>query len=115
MSHVSCQAADVLFETRRTRMASLLLALFRPGEAKAATVKADSVKLAFGSRSTDICHGDIGAVEVKAGWLWAGIRLGHAGKAAALSGLSKSDARAFAGAVEQARVEWWRRRLVDKI
>ena len=100
---------------KRTGVATLLFAIFRSGDARAASVNADSVELAFGSRSADIALGDIGAVEVKAGRRWGGVRLGHAGTVATVSGLSRSEARAFADAVERARVDWWRRRLAPQI
>ncbi|MCY4589628.1 MAG: UvrD-helicase domain-containing protein, partial [Alphaproteobacteria bacterium] len=100
---------------KRTGGAMLLFAIFRSGDARAASVNADSVELAFGSRSANIALGDIGAVAVKAGRRWAGVRLGHAGTAATVSGLSRCEARAFADAVERARVDWWRRTLAAQI
>ena len=100
---------------KRTGVATLLFAIFRSGDARAASVNADSVELAFGSRSAYIALGDIGAVEVKAGRRWGGVRLGHAGTAATVSGLSRSEARAFADAVERARVDWWRRTMAPQI
>ena len=109
------QAADVLFETRRTGMASLLFALFRPREAKAATVNADNVKLAFGSRSREIALRNIEAVRLEAGGRWGGVRLGHATAGATVAGLAKSEASALSDAIETARVSWWRDQLAPKI
>ena len=103
------------FGVKRSGLAALLFAIFRSGDAREASVNADSVELAFGSRSAEIALGDIGAVEVKAGRRWAGVRLGHAGTAATVSGLSRNEARAFADAVERARVGWWRRTLAPQI
>ena len=103
------------FGVKRAGLARLLFAIFRSGDARAASVNADSVEFAFGSRSADIALGDIGAVEVKAGRRWGGVRLGHAGTVATVSGLSRSEARAFADAVERARVDWWRRTLAAQI
>ena len=100
---------------KRTGLVSLLFAILRPGDARAASVNVDSVELAFRSRSADIALSDIGAVEVKAGWRWAGVRLGHARMTATVSGLSRSEARTFADAVERARVDWWRRTLAAQI
>ncbi len=103
------------FGVKRSGLAALLFAIFRSGDARAASVNSDSVVIAFGSRSVDIALGDIGAVEVKAGRRWAGVRLDHAGTAATVSGLSGTEARAFADAVERARVDWWRRTLAPQI
>ena len=103
------------FGVKRTGLARLLFAIFRAGDARAASVNADSVELAFRSRSAEIALGDIGAVEVKAGRRWAGVRLGNARMAATVSGLSRTEARKFADAVERARVDWWRRTLAPQI
>ena len=103
------------FGVKRTGLARLLFAIFRAGDARAASVNADSVELAFRSRSAEIALGDIGAVEVKAGRRWAGVRLGNARMAATVSGLSRTEARKFADAVERARVYWWRRTLAPQI
>ena len=104
------------FGVKRAGLARLLFAIFRSGDARAASVNSDSVELAFGPRSADIALGDIGAVEVKAGRRWAGVRLEPcSGMAATVSGLSRSEARAFADAVERARVDWWRRTMAPQI
>ena len=103
------------YGVKRTGLARLLFAIFRAGDARAASVNADSVELAFRSRSAEIALGDIGAVEVKAGRRWAGVRLGNARMAATVSGLSRTEARKFADAVERARVDWWRRTLAPQI
>ena len=89
--------------------------MFRSRDARSASVNADRVELAFGSCPAAIALGDIGAVEVEAGRRWAGVRLDHAGTAAAVSGLSRSEATAFADAVERARADWWRRTLAPQI
>ena len=99
------------FSVKRTGLARLLFALLRPGDARAAAVKADSVRLVIGSRSPAIGLGDIETVETAAGRRWAGVSIGHAGKTTTVSGLSRSEARALAGAVEQVRAAWWRQRL----
>ena len=117
MTSSSAQLADrgPRFDVKRTGLARLVFAIFRSGDARAATVNAECVELSFGSRPVAIALGGIGAVEVQAGWRWAEVRLGHAGIAATVSGLSRSKARAFAGAVERARVDWWRRMLAPQI
>ena len=103
------------FGVKRSGLARPLFALFRSGDACAASVNADSVDLAFGSRSAEIALRDIGTVEVNVGRRWAGVRLGHAKTTATVSGLSRSEARAFADSIERARVDWWRRTLAPQI
>ena len=104
-----------LLSVKRTGLASLLFAILSPGEAKAASVNADSVELAFGSRSSEISLGDVEAIETKVGRLWARLRLHHAAGTATASGLSRAGARALSDAVETARTEWWRRTLAPQI
>ena len=103
------------FGVKRTGLASLLCAIFRPGDAKAASVNAESVRLVVGLRSRDIALRDIETVEEKTGRLWAGIRLGYATGAATVSGLSRAEANALADAIETARVDWWRGTLAPQI
>ena len=100
---------------RRTGLASLLFAVLRPGEARAASVNADSVTLGFGSRSADISLGDLEGVEVRAGRRWAQVRLRRGAGTAAVSGLARADARTLADAVDAARIEWWRRALAPQM
>ena len=94
------------FGVKRTRLASLLFAILRPGDAKAASVNAESVRLVVGSRSREVALRDIETVEEKTGRRWAGIRLGYATGAATVSGLSRAEANALADAIETARVDW---------
>ncbi len=96
---------------KRTGLARLLFALLRPGDARAASVTAASIELAIGSRSMTIAFGDVEAVETDAGRRWAGVKFGHAGKTARVSGLSRGEAEALAAAVKRARIDWWCRRL----
>ena len=103
------------FSVKRTGLASLLFALFRTGEARAAAVNADSVKLTFGSLSREIALRDIEAVRLNAGRNWGGVALGHATAGATVTGLAKSEASALADAIETARVDWWRGTLAPQI
>ena len=103
------------FSVKRTGLASLLFAMLRPGEARAATVNADNVKLSFGSRSREIALRDIEAVRLKAGRRWGGVRLGHATDGATVSGLARTEARELVDAIETARVDWWRGMLAPQI
>ena len=100
---------------KRTGLASLLFAILRPGDAKAASVNAESVRLVVGSRSREVALRDIETVEEKTGRRWAGISLGYATGAATVSGLSRAEANALADAVETARVDWWRGTLAPQI
>ena len=100
---------------KRTRLASLLFAILRPGDAKAASVNAESVRLVVGSRSREVALRDIETVEEKTGRRWAGISLGYATGAATVSGLSRAEAKALADVVETARVDWWRGTLAPQI
>ena len=100
---------------RRTGLGSLLFALLRPREARAATVNADGVRLSFGSRWREIGLRDIEEVRLNAGRRWGGVRLGHATAGATVSGLARSDASRLVEAIETARVDWWRDQLAPQI
>ena len=100
---------------RRTGLASILLAILRPGEAKAAAVNADRIKLTLGSRTCEIALGDIEAVEAKVGRRWTRLRFRHAEGTVTVSGLPRTGGHALANAVEVARTEWWRRALASRI
>ncbi|MYA86852.1 MAG: AAA family ATPase [Boseongicola sp. SB0662_bin_57] len=108
------RVAGSLFQARRKGVASLLFALIRPGQAKAATVTADSVRLGFGSRSREIPLSDIKAVRPKAGLRWGGARLEHAAGGTTVSGLARTEAGALTNAIETARADWWRRWLASR-
>jgi DNA helicase-4 len=106
---------EAWLSVKRTGVASLLFAILSPREAKAASVNADSVKLAFESRSSEIALCDIEAVETKVGRCWARLRLRHAAGIATVSGLSRAGTKALSDAVDRARTEWWRRTLARQI
>ena len=93
----------------------MLFAMLRPGEAKAASVNTESVKLVFGSRSSEIALGDVNAVEAEMGQRWARLRFRHAAGTTTVSGLSRTGARALSYAVETARTEWWCRTLARQM
>ena len=99
---------------RRRGAASLLFALFRPGQARAATLNADSVKLSFWLRSREIPLRDIKAVRLNAGRRWGGARLEHAAGAATVSGLARVQAVMLADAIETAMADWWRQWLAPR-
>ena len=91
--------AVVRLRVGRTGLASLLFAVLRPKDARAAAVNPNALRLTHGSRYTKIPLGDIVAVKVKTGWHWYGIRFRHAAGEAFVSGLSRDNARAFAEAL----------------
>ena len=109
------RVAGSLFHAGRRGVASLLFALIRPGQARAATVTADSVRLGFGSRSREIPLSDIEAVRLNSGWRWGGARLEHSAGGATVSGLARAEAGALANAIETARADWWRLWLAPRI
>ena len=109
--HRSSAAAGVLFETKRTGLAKVLLAILHPHHAKAASVNAEAVQLDFNSRSTDIPVGNVEAVDVTSGNLYSDIWISHIAGDAHVSGLTRTAALALADALENARREWWRRTL----
>ena len=95
-------------KVERTGRASFLLALLRPGEAKAATVDAYVLTLAlrFGAKTIPIQ--DIRSVGVARGWFWSGTQIRHAFGREAVSGLSRDKAQALVDALKVARLDWWR-------
>ena len=99
----------------RTGLASFLLALLRPGDAKAATVDADVLTLAlpFGTRTIPIQ--EIESAGVARAWFWSATKIRHAFGREAVSGLSRHQARELANALEAARLDWWRRALAARV
>ena len=106
---------DAIFETRRKGLPSFLFAFLRPREASAASVNADTIRLTFGSRATDISLGDLETVRVADGRRWSGIRILHAAGDSHVSGLPRTSASALAEALETARRKWWRRALATQM
>ena len=58
---------------------------------------------------------EIEAAEVAAGWFWSDIRIRSSSRRVTVSGLPKSDARAFTDTLECARVDWWQRTLTAHV
>jgi len=107
--------AGILFETKRTGLASILLAILYPHHAKAALVNAEAVQLVFNSRSRDIPLGNVETVDVAGGNLYSGVRIRHTAGESHVSGLPRTAASALADALEKARREWWRRALAPQL
>ncbi len=112
--HRPSLAADILFEAKRTGLASVLFAILHPHHAKAASVNAEAVRLLLGSHRDDVSLGDVEAVDVADGWLWSSVRVRHAAGNVHVSGLPRTAANACADALETARSDWWRRTLTSQ-
>ena len=106
---------EIRVSARRTGLASILFAILRPGEAKAASVNADRIKLTIGSRTCEIALGDIQSVEARVGRRWTHLQFRHATGTVVVSGLSRTSGHALKNAVETARAGWWRRALAPRI
>ena len=78
-------------------------------------MNAEAVRLLFGSRRADVSLGDVEAVDVADGWLRSSVRVRHAAGNVHVSGLPRTDANAFADALETARRDWWRRTLAPQL
>ena len=100
---------------RRSTLASFLFPLVRPGDAKAAMVDADVLRLTHLFGSTEIPFQEIETVEAVRGWFWGRIRIQCASGKATLSGLSRRGAHVFFEALESARIDWWHRVLGARI
>ena len=72
-----CLISRSRFGVKRTGLASMLFAMLRPGEARAAALYADSVKLDFGAHSSKIALGAVGTIEANLGRRWALLRFRH--------------------------------------
>ena len=114
-SHERALSADNIFEAKRTGLAKFLFGILRPGDARAAAVDANFVKLSFAVRFTEVALGDLDAINVENGHRWARVRLRHAAGREAVSGLSREAARALADALETARSGWWCHALAPQI
>ena len=104
-----------LVEAKRTGLARILFAILHPREARAALVNAEAVRLLFGTSPADISLGDVEAVDVAGGRLFFSVRVRHTAGTVHVSGLARTDANAFADALELARCDWWRRMLAPRL
>ena len=96
----------------RKGVAALLFAVARPTDAKASTLDGDALRLTLPVGSREIAIGDIDAVEQRAQWRWAVVRVHTVSGDSAVSGLSRGDANALAAALGDARTRWWRAALL---
>ena len=99
----------------RTGWATLLFAVLRPRQAKAATVNENELHLKVGFRSLEISLGNIKSAEITSGWFWTGIQLRYGREKVVVSGLTPKDTLAFMESLEIARAHWWQRTLASQI
>ena len=100
---------------RRNALASFLLPLVRPRDAKAAAVDADVLTLTLLFGSKEIPFKEIETVEVARGWFWGVVRICRASEKEVVSGLSRHDAYTLFDALESARIDWWHRVLDARV
>ena len=100
---------------RRSALASVLFALIRPRDAKAAAVDADVLTLTLLFGSKEIPFQEIETAEIAGGWFWGGVRIHCASGKEAVSGLSRREALALFDALESARIDWWHRVLDARV
>ena len=99
---------------KRVGLASLLFALARPRDARAAALRAAALRLTmrFGPREIPLQH--IHAVlPPEPQWAWYGVRIRTAGDDTVVSGLRRREAFKLVAAVEEARIAWWRDFLAE--
>ena len=108
IAHGRHSAAEDGISVSRRGVASLLFALTRPADAKTSALDGGLLrrKLPIGSR--EIAFGEIETVELQTRWRWGGLLTRSPSGDSAASGLSRRDATALAGALEDARKRWWR-------
>lgn len=100
---------------KRAGIASFIFALLHPGDAKAATVNGDLLKLRYRSGSKEIPVRNIHTGEIATGWFWSGIQIRSLSQVVTISGLSRTAAKTFNNALESARVGWWSKTLIANI
>ena len=103
--------AEARIAVRRSRLASVLYGIVRPGHASGARVNANTLTLTFAFRSKEISLGKIDTADFKAGRCWGHVRIRYVSGNVVVSGLSPSDATSLVGTLEAARVDWWREML----
>ena len=102
-------------QVRLTRLATLLFALFRRKDVKAAALNEDVLILTSPLGPMKIPFREIETVEVESGWFWGNMRVRYTSGEEVISGLSRHEARAFADALESARINWWKKTLAEHV
>ena len=100
---------------KRAGIASFFFAFLHPGDAKAATVKGDTLELRYRSGSKEIPIRNIHTTEIATGWFWSGIQIRSLSQVVTISGLSGTAAKTFNNTLESERVSWWSRTLTAHI
>ncbi|MCY4211644.1 MAG: UvrD-helicase domain-containing protein [Gammaproteobacteria bacterium] len=88
-----------------------MFALLHPGDAKAATVSGDLLKIRYRSGSKKVPVRNIHTAEIADGWFWSGIHIRSLSRIIIISGLSRNAAKTFKKSLESARVGWWTKTL----
>ena len=105
----------MVFEARRTGLASFLFAILRPRDARAASVGAETVRVMVGKLPDIVQLRDLDEVEVTDGLIWSHVVLLYNYSNTRISGLSRESAGVLAAAVEIARYDWWQRVLASLV
>ncbi len=98
---------------KRVGLASLLFAVARPWDARAAALGRTTLRLTMFSGPREIPMRDIHSASLKRQWAWGGVRIRTARGDTAVSGLRRREAATLAAAIEKARIAWWRQFLVE--
>ena len=98
---------------RRVGLASLLFAVARPRDARAAALERTALRLTMSLGPLEIPMRDIHAVSLERQWAWGGVRIRTARGDTVVSGLRHREAATLAAAAEETRIAWWREFLVE--
>ena len=98
---------------RRVGVASLLFAVARPRDARAAALGRTAIRLTMSLGPREVPMRDIHAVSLERQWAWGDVRIRTARGDTVVSGLRRRDAATLAAAAEEARIAWWREFLVE--
>ena len=98
---------------RRVGLASLLFAVARPRDARAAALGRTALRLTMSLGPREIPMRDIHAVSLEQQWAWGGVRIRTARGDTGVSGLRRPEAATLATVAEEARIAWWREFLVE--
>ena len=93
---------------KRVGLASLLFAVVRLRDARAAAVGRSALRLTMPLGPQEIPMRDIHAVSLERQWAWGGVRIRTARGDSVVSGLRCREAATLAAAAEEARIAWWR-------
>ncbi|MDE0368343.1 MAG: UvrD-helicase domain-containing protein [Gammaproteobacteria bacterium] len=102
---------SIQLTVKRRGLASTILALVRPGHARAATLHKDVLSLVYPLRTVNVPIGEISAVETRSFRRSRTIRIHLGRQHRTISGLSRRDANALIEALKRARTRWWRETL----